>query len=329
MADLTPRSVWKRDKDDLLALINSGIFIRESKKIHFYVPSLANYKTRYFRSSLNHFPTFSVTGSACALNCRHCGSRVLASMIATDSPPKLFEAVKNLKSKGGVGCLVSGGCSGDGSVPFESFISTLARIKQELNLTIMVHTGILDFDTARKLKQAGIDVALIDIIGSNKTIRKTCKLPIKVQNYEESLRAISEACLDFVPHIVVGLENGKLEGEFSALEMISRYKPPAIVIIAFMPIPGTDMADVPPPESSDIAKVIATARLMFPQTQLALGCMRPKGKNRQETDVLALKAGINGIAFPSEKVIEFAEQQGYESSFSNCCCAQIYQQNLH
>jgi len=63
---------------------------------------------------------------------------------------------------------------------------------------------------------------------------------------------------------------------------------------------------------------------MFPRTPLALGCVRPKGKHRAETDVLALKAGVDAIAFPSEDAVKYAETQGYELSFSSYCCAQIY-----
>ena len=106
--------------------------------------------------------------------------------------------------------------------------------------------------------------------------------------------------------------------------MISNVKPSALVIIAFMPIVGTAMATSPPPTPLNIAKVVATARMMFPQTPLILGCMRPKGKVRGSADILALKAGIDGIAFPSEEVIEYALIQGFRVSFSSFCCAQMY-----
>jgi hypothetical protein len=95
-------------------------------------------------------------------------------------------------------------------------------------------------------------------------------------------------------------------------------------VIAFMPIHGTAMANAKPPQPAEIARVAATARLMFPETPLVLGCMRPKGKHRAETDVLALKAGVDAIAFPSEEAVKYAEAQGYAFSFSSYCCAQIY-----
>jgi hypothetical protein len=91
-----------------------------------------------------------------------------------------------------------------------------------------------------------------------------------------------------------------------------------------MPIHGTQMEDVQPPRPVDIARVIAAARLMFSNVPLVLGCMRPKGKHRNETDILAIRAGVNAIAFPTEEAIEFAKSQGYSMTFSSLCCSQIY-----
>jgi uncharacterized radical SAM superfamily protein len=165
---------------------------------------------------------------------------------------------------------------------------------------------------------------LIDVIGSQETIRSVYNLDVVVSDYADSLRALNSAGLWFVPHVIVGLNEGKLDGELEALRMIKPTAPSAIVIIAFMPIRGTVMEKVQPPNPVDIAKVAATARLMFPQTPLVLGCMRPKGKLRVETDILALKAGVDGIAFPSEEAVNFAQEQGFSVSFSSFCCAQIF-----
>ncbi len=219
---------------------------------------------------------------------------------------------------------MSGGCLPDGSVPLKQFISTIEKIKRELGLTVFVHTGIIDAATATALKTAEVDAALIDIIGSDETIRKVYNLNVTVKDYAKSLKALHVAGLNFVPHVIVGLHDGKLKGEFHALKMILSAEPSAIVVIAFMPIHGTVMAEVKPPQPADIAKVTATARLMFPKTPLVLGCVRPKGKHRAKTDILALKAGANAIAFPSEETIKYAEKQGWELSFSSYCCAQIY-----
>jgi uncharacterized radical SAM superfamily protein len=120
------------------------------------------------------------------------------------------------------------------------------------------------------------------------------------------------------------LHHGELKGELDALKTIAKYKPSATVIISFMPIHGTAMAKTKPPTPIAIARTSATARALFPQIPLVLGCMRPKGRHRAETDVLALKAGVDGVAFPSEEAIRYAEKQGYQTAYSSFCCAQIY-----
>lgn len=258
------------------------------------------------------------------MNCKHCGSKVLETMHPALSPEDLLALCSKLKRDGAVGCLVSGGCLRDGSVPLDGFVDAFEKIKLELGLTVFVHTGIITLKTAVALKKAEVDAALIDIMGSAETIRKTLNLNIPPQDYANSLMALDKSGLNFVPHVLVGLNDGKLDGELDALKMIAAVKPSAVVIIAFMPIRGTAMEKTMPPKPQDIAKVVATARLMFPKVPLILGCMRPKGKVRGETDVLALKAGVDAIAFPSEEAVRYVEGKGWRTPFSSYCCAQLY-----
>jgi hypothetical protein len=324
MANLHPETVWRMKDEELLDALDSGLFLSKNKAIRFYAPSFMYYKTNHYCSSSKDFPTISITGRSCSLRCKHCGGKVLDTMYPVTAPEELFELCTKLKRKGALGCLISGGCLPNGSVPLGKFTGVFARIKRELDLTILVHTGIIDSQTAKILKKSGIDTALIDVIGSNDTVKEVYKLDVTVKDYASSLGALCDSGIAFVPHLIVGLHYGKLKGELKALEMISRYKPSALVVIAFMPIHGTEMATVEPSTPANIVRVIATARLMFPETPLVLGCMRPKGNHRAETDVLAMKAGVDAIAFPAEEVLEFAEQRGYKMSFSSFCCSQIY-----
>jgi len=324
MAKLSPEAVWQMDETQLLEILDTDLHVFKPKKIHFYAPSFMYYKTSHYCSSPDDFPTISVTGKGCALKCKHCGGKVLETMYPATTPEKLFDLCRKLRKHGTLGCLISGGCLQDGSVPIGKFVDAIGMVKRELGLTVFVHTGIIDFDTAEALKKAGVNSALIDIIGSDETIREIYNMNVTVKNYENSLKALNNAGISFVPHVIVGLHHGELKGELTALKIVSKTKPSALVIIAFMPIRGTKMETTRPPKPIDIARVIVIAKLMFSETPLVLGCMRPRGKHRTETDVLAIKAGVNGIAFPSEKAIEFAERQGYNTVFSSFCCSQIY-----
>jgi uncharacterized radical SAM superfamily protein len=320
----SPETVWRMSDRELLQFLNASLERLKSRRIRFYAPSFMYYRTAYYRSSAKDFPTISVTGRGCALNCKHCGGKILESMYPATTPEALYSLCRKLKAEGALGCLISGGCLPDGSVPLDRFVEVIKRVKADFGLTIFAHVGVVDFEKALKLREAGVDAALIDILGADETIREIYNLDLTVESYENALKALSQAGLSLVPHVIVGLHYGKLRGEFNALQMILRYKPSALVIIAFIPIHGTVMANVEPPKPLDIARVLAVARTMFPQTPIALGCMRPKGMHRAETDVLAIKAGVDAIAFPAEEAIKFAESQGFEMVFSSYCCSQIY-----
>ncbi|MBZ5529576.1 MAG: radical SAM protein [Acidobacteriia bacterium] len=299
------------------------------RRIRFYAPSFMYYRAERFCSSPSAFPSLSVTGSFCALKCKPCGGKVLNTMLPALSPQRLVEVCKDIKAKGGLGCLISGGCLPDGSVPLEKFVDAIAEVKKILGLTVVVHTGVIDSKLAGRLAGAGIDAALIDIIGSDETIREIYQLNVSVADYDRSLRVLHESGIPLVPHVLVGLHYGKLKGEFEALEMIAKYSPSAVIVIALMPIHGTMMETAAPPKPIDIARVLVAARLMLPETPLVLGCMRPKGKHKAETDVLAVRAGVNAITFPSEQAIKLAESMHTETSFSSLCCSQIFDDFKH
>jgi uncharacterized radical SAM superfamily protein len=324
MAKLSPEAVWNLTEQELLALLDSEALIRKPRRVQFYAPSFTYYRTSHFCSSPKDFPTVSVTGNTCTLSCKHCAGRVLETMHPANTPEKLLMLCTRLRQDGAKGVLISGGCLPDGSVPLQGFMPVIAEIKRDLGLTVFVHTGIINAETANALKEADIDAALIDVIGSDETISEVYSLNTTTQDYADSLKALDKAGIAFVPHVITGLHHGELRGELNALKTIARYRPSAIVIISFMPIHGTAMAKTKPPAPLDIARTAATARAMLQQTPLVLGCMRQKGKRRAETDVLALKAGVDGVAFPSEEAITYAEKQGYHAAYSSFCCAQIY-----
>jgi len=325
MSNLDAETIWRMPKKELVSLIERGYFPNRTGKIRFYAPSFVYYKSKYFHSSPNAFPSISITGSSCALKCKHCNGKVLDTMVPALTPEELFDVCAKLKNNGAVGCLISGGCLPDGSVPIDEFVDAIAKIKKKLGLTVVTHTGVIDYSTAKKLKEAGVDAALIDIIGSDETIREVYRLNVSVEDYDRSLRAFHKSGIPFVPHVLVGLHYGELKGELEALKMISRYSPSAVISIAFMPIRGTPMEKVIPPEPEDISRILVSARLLMPKTPIVLGCMRPKGEHRINTDMLAVRAGVNGIAFPVEEAIRLAESMNLETSFSSLCCSQIFE----
>lgn len=292
------------------------------KKIKFYVPSFTNYKIPHITSQPYSFPSISITGNFCSLNCKHCNGKLLHTMIPVSTPKDLFNVCKYLKAKGAFGCLISGGCSSNGSVPIDEYTAIIGKIKRDLGLKVVVHTGIVNSDKAKKLKKASVDTVMLDIIGSDETIQEICKMDACVKDYEKSMKFLQDFQVPFAPHILVGLNYGKIKGEFKAIEIISKYRPSAVILIAFMPIIGTQMEKNKPPIPEDIIRILISTRLKLPNIPIMLGCARPLGEHRVKTDILAIKAGVNGIAFPSIEAIHLAKDMGLKISFSPICCSQ-------
>ena len=58
------------------------------------------------------------------------------------------------------------------------------------------------------------------LLDQAETIKKIYNLKVTPKDYADSLKALDEAELPFVPHVIVGLNEGKLDGELEALKMI-------------------------------------------------------------------------------------------------------------
>lgn len=313
--------------EDLLDKVRTVSWKNFGKRIHFYVPSFLPYKSMY-ASRRAFFPSISVTGNSCSLRCAHCDGKLLETMMPVDSPGGLVDLCRRIEKDGGVGCLVSGGCRSDGSVPLEPFVDAIGEVKRRTGLTVVVHSGVVDVEMAQRLAEAGVDAALIDIIGSNETIREIYRLDARVEDYEYSMKAFHDSNVPFVPHVLVGLHYGRLKGELNALQVISKYDPAALIFIAFIPIRGTSMEVYSPPDPFDVARVMVAARSLMPNTPHALGCARPTSEHRKKTDVLAVRAGVNAIAFPTDEAVLAARNMGLETIFSSMCCSQVYSDML-
>jgi len=274
------------------------------------IPGMVSYETDHIaEDDPFRFPSISITGSACSLGCEHCDAKMVETMIPAMTPNSLWEMFLKVVERGGSGCLVSGGSTLAGDVPLLRFIPTIKRAKKELGLAIVVHTGVVFDEVAATLGDAGIDGAMLDIMGSNDTIREIYHLDIVKEAFEHSMELLNKYDVPLMPHIVVGLHRGQLKGEAEAVRMIARHNPERVMVVAFKPLVGTPMENSP----------TSTPMVSMPDTPVILGCARP-GEHKVETDQLAIRAGVNGMAYPSEEAHDFAIEQGLDISVSSGCC---------
>ena len=291
-------------------------YSRLGKKITFYIPGSFS-----FYGKRGKYPVLSITGSKCALKCDHCYGKILESMYDASTPKKFVEVSRKIYENGNLGCLISGGCDNFGRLPWKKFIKSIKQVKAETKLHLTAHTGLVDYPTACALKEAGIEQALIDVIGSEETLKKVYHIDGDVSLIEESLISLSKAGLPIVPHVVVGLDYGKIMGEEKAIELISRFNPKTLVFVVFFPLHNTPMEDTKPVDEKDVVRLIVKSRKLMPEVQISLSCARPHGEYRKRLDELAVLAGVNKIAVPSKEAIKIASELGLEISYKPTCCS--------
>ena len=295
-----------------------------ARTVRFFAPSFKHYESTEFPTTGHRcdFAAISVTGQSCRLACDHCRGILLGSMEEARSPRALLDLARRLRAEGCSGILLSGGADLDGRVPLLPFVDAMAEIREALGMIVLAHAGIVTRGLAEGLARARIECAMVDVIGSTETLVAACNLDVGVAGIEGSLRLLAESGIRTVPHVVAGLDHGRIVGERTAIDMAARHAPSALVLVVLTPLPGTPMCDATPPAPIEVASLIGYARsVLAPDTPILLGCARPGGLYRREIDRLALEAGIDGIAFPAEGTVSRARAMGLEISFHTTCCA--------
>ncbi len=270
------------------------------------------------------FPAISITGSECALKCEHCNKKYLKGMKQITENNDLEKFLLDLYENDGVGALISGGSELDGSVPLLNFLDTIKKIKTHTNLIINTHTGLLNEKTAKKLADAKVDMVSFDITMDEEIVRSIYHLNIELSEYKRAIDLLKKYNLNIVPHIGIGLYYGRLHKELDCIKFIQETKihPSLIVLIVLIP-PKDSKTKFETPQPIDIAKVIALIRFVFPNTEISLGCMRPRGKIKIEVEKYALKAGITRIEIPSKDTLIWlgTHNSKIQYKFFSACCA--------
>lgn len=248
----------------------------------------------------------SLTGSHCALDCAHCGGHYLRGM----------RPIWDAEPDGSRSCLVSGGCDPTGRVPVLAHLDRVRAWRE--GRTMNWHVGLVseaEMETIAPL----VDVISFDFVGDEDTIREVYGLEHGVETYVETYRLLRRYART-LPHVTIGLRGGELGHERRAFEMLRELGADGLVLLVFIPTPGTRYADRRPPAVPAVAELVAEARLSFPDVPLYLGCMRPKGRYRDEIDPLAVRAGVNVLVSPSRPARRLAGELGLAVREMRECC---------
>lgn len=291
--------------------------------IKFSTPTFKEYDTADVKGcGKNSFPAFSITGGACALDCDHCQAKILEPMIPALHAEDLDRQVRDLvRTQGLQGFLLSGGSNRRNEIRYERFYPVIEGLKRDFpDLKIAIHTALTDEAGARRMEAAGVDTAMMDVIGHQDTIRQVYHLDRPVEDFEATLAALTQTSMEISPHIVIGLHYGRILGEQRALEMVARYPVKALVLVVIMPFyarPGTFTQ----PDTAEVGRIFLQARETLGDRDVLLGCARPAGMHKRVTDAYAVMAGLDGIAFPAEGALGVAAVTGRKWHQEHACCS--------
>lgn len=260
----------------------------------------------------NETESISLTGTACSLQCAHCGGHYLESM----SP--LVE-IKQQKTEDLTfrSALISGGCTPQGTVPFLPHADYLKSLRKQMRLNF--HVGLVEDEEIPVLKELA-DAVSFDFVVDDQTIREVYGLNRTAEDYKRVYQSLREV-VPVMPHLTLGLKGGQWAGEEAALAALEELGLDGLTFIVFIPTPGTRYADCQPLAVEEVVLFLAKARVRFPNTPLALGCMRPKGRYRQVLDEAAVALGLNRIVQPTPGARRLAAERSLRVVRGEECCA--------
>jgi uncharacterized radical SAM superfamily protein len=293
------------------------------RPIRFSTPTFKEYATSEMQGcSKNSFPAFSVTAGACALDCDHCRAKILEPMIPATTPEMLDRKVRDLVLLQDLqGFLLSGGSNRRNEIKYDKYLPVIEGLKRDHpHLKVAIHSALLDERRARAMADAGVDTAMMDVIGAQQTIREVYHLERTVDDFEATLAALCATRMEVVPHIVIGLHYGRLLGEANALDICARHAIHSLVLVVVMPFyarPGTFVT----PATSDVGRIFLEARTRLRDKSVLLGCARPAGMHKRVTDAYAVMAGLDGIAFPAEGAVAVCRAIGRPFEQAHACCS--------
>ena len=188
------------------------------------------------------------------------------------------------------------------SPPKKDFSKVIAMIKtvKEMGLEACVTLGMLDEQQAKQLSDAGLDYYNHNLDSSPEYYKKI----ITTRTYEDRLNTL-ENVRNAGIHVCCGGIVGMGETRDDRINFLLQLAalpeaPGSIPINQLIPITGTPLASTKKIETFEFVRMIAIARIMFPNSMVRLSAGRESMSD--EMQALCFLAGANSIHF-GEKLL--------------------------
>lgn len=246
----------------------------------------------------------SVKTGGCPEDCAYCPqSSHYDTGVARQKMLSLDEVVGAAKRAQSAGatrfCMGSAGRNAQNGEAFESILA-MVRAVRGLGMEACITLGMLSDEQAARLAEAGLNVYNHNV----DTSRAYYPSIISTRSYDDRLATLArvrKAGIKVCSGGIIGMGES-VDDRCAMLATLASLEPPpeSVPINALVPVPGTPLADQPPVDPLAMVRMIATARILMPKTQVRLSAGRMAMS--REAQVMCFLAGANSFFF-GEKLL--------------------------
>ena len=239
----------------------------------------------------------SIKTGACVEDCAYCAQ---SSRYKTSVQPhktlSLKEVLLEAASSKSIGvervCLSASWRNVPDGKQFDELIEMIEKVK-EIGLSVCCTTGMVNAEQAEKLAGAGITAYNHNLDTSDEFYSQI----ITTRSYEDRLDTIEKLIDAGVKHCtggIIGLGESE-DDRISIIQKLATLKkhPYTVPLNTLVPIPGTPLADRPLLQSWEMIRMIATVRMVMPESMICLAAGRKQMSS--EGQALCFFAGANSI----------------------------------
>jgi biotin synthase len=246
----------------------------------------------------------SVKTGGCPEDCAYCPQ---SSHYETEVGPekmldvqKVIESARRAKELGSTRfCMGAAWREVKDGPAFDRVVEMVRGVK-EVGLEACVTLGMLTFDQAKRLKEAGLDAYNHNL----DTSRENYKSIIKTRTFDDRIRTlmnVREAGITVCSGGIIGMGES-IDDRCEMLRTLANLtpQPESVPINALVRVKGTPLQHMPPVDPLDLVRMIAVARILMPKSKVRLSAGRTE--LTREAQMLCLFAGANSI-FYGEKLL--------------------------
>jgi biotin synthase len=171
----------------------------------------------------------------------------------------------------------------------------MVRAVKGLGLEACATLGMLNADQAIRLKEAGLD-AYNHNLDTSEAFYKSIITTRRQEERLATLANVRAACVQVCSGGIIGMGES-LQDRASMLVALAALEPhpESVPINALVRVAGTPLEALPPVDSIEFVRAIATARVLMPKSKVRLSAGRTELS--QEAQLLCLYAGANSIFY--------------------------------